>query len=627
LPGVEHDMSDERPGLVRRILGRLWRAVDATRRFVFNLVFLLIVVAILVAWLGGGSRPKVADNTALVLDLKGDIVEQYTGSAREAELTQALGGNARETQLRDVVAVLDAAAKDAKIARAVLLLDDMGAARLAKLREIADAMERFKSTGKQVVAWASTMEQRQYYLAAHANEIYLHPAGMVLLTGFGGYRNYYRDALDHLGVTVNVFRVGKFKSAVEPFVNNAPSKEALEADASWLNDSWGTFTTDVEQARHLQAGSIGRLIDDLPVRLKAAGGDAALLAVSEHLVDALKTRDQLRALMVERGARDVEHKTFRQIAMSDYRTIVPETGDRRSQVGVIVAEGEIIDGEAPQGVIGARSTADLVRKAREDDSVKALVLRVDSPGGSAFGAELIRRELELTRQAGKPVVVSMSDLAASGGYWISTAADQVFADPGTITGSIGVFGMLPTFDRTMDHLSVHTGGVTTTWLAGAYDPRRPLDPRFGDLVQASVGHIYKEFLDHVAEARHSNPDQINEIAQGRVWTGRQAHERNLVDAFGGLTAAIAAAAEKAKLGDGFRVTYIELEPRGWGRLLEALPGGFARALAERFGADLTGGLAGPFLTATDPVRRDFARLLAAAGRPDAVLAHCLCGAP
>jgi protease IV len=617
-------MATSEPGWLRRTVGGFLRVVDAARRLVVNLLFLLIV-AILIMALFTGTRLRLADNTALVMALRGDIVEQYSGSAREAALTEALGGVERETQLRDVVAVLDAAARDPKIQRVLLIMDDMGGAGMAKLNEIAAAMDRFRAGGKQVLAWGSQMTQSQYYLAAHADQVYLHPSGAILLTGLGGYRNYYRDALDRLGVTVNVFRVGKYKSFVEPFVNNAPSRDAMEADAFWLNDEWKSYTTKVEQARKLQSGAIGRMIDELPARLTAAGGDLAKLALSEKLVDGLMTRDELRSTMIKRGVEDAEHKTFRQVSFQEYRNGLPDAGDRTSQVGVVVAQGSIIDGEAPQGAIGGRSTAELIRRARDDDTIKALVFRVDSPGGSAFGAELIRRELELTRKAGKPVVVSMSDVAASGGYWVSTSADEVLADPATITGSIGVFGMVPTFDKTMEKVGVHTGGVVTTWLAGEPDLRRPLDPRTGQVIQATVGHIYQEFLARAAASRHESAEQIEDVAQGRVWTGQQAHERHLVDGFGGLTVAIHDAAQQAKLSPGFHTIYVELEPKGFNRLLDLLADRAFRAALRVFGP-----LPARLLMDTEVQRRastDLSMLLPDHRGIPQVLAHCLCRAP
>jgi protease-4 len=617
-------MAESNPGWLRRTVGGFMRVVDAARRLVLNLLFLLIV-GVLVLALFASTHLRLSDNTTLVMQLKGDLVEQYTGSAREAELQETLSGVERETQVRDVVGVLDAAAHDPKIARALLILDDMGGAGMAKLDEVIAAMDRFRASGKQVVAWGAQMTQRQYYLAAHADQVYLHPNGAVLLTGLGGYRNYYRDALDRLGVTVNVFRVGKYKSAVEPFVNNAPSREALEADAYWLNDAWATYTKQVEQARKLPSGAIGRMIDELPARMASAGADLAKLALSEKLVDALMTRDELRAMLIKRGAEDKEHKTFRQVSFQEYRYAVPDTGDRNSQVAVIVAEGEIIDGEAPQGTIGGQSTAELIRHARDDDTIKALVLRVDSPGGSTFGSELIRRELEITRKAGKPVIVSMSDVAASGGYYVSTDADEVLADPATITGSIGVFGLIPTFDRTMDKLGIRTGGFTTTWLAGEPDLRRPLDPRLGQLIQASVGHFYQEFLARAAAGRHESPEQIEEVAQGRVWTGRQAHDRHLVDGFGGLASAIHDAAQRAKLEPGFRTVYVELEPTGLSRILDLLAARVARSALATMGPLQAAGLM--FGADSSRIGADLPRLFSGSAGFSQIFAHCLCQAP
>jgi len=617
-------MSAENPGLIRRVFGAFWRALDATRRFVFNLAFLLVVVVVAIAWFSGGGRPRLQDDTALVIDIKGDVVEEFTGSAREAEVAEALGAEARETQLRDIVAAIDNASKDARITRLVFVFDDMGNAGMAKLREIAAAIDRFKAGGKQVVAWGSALDQRQYYLAAHANEIYLHPMGAVVVTGFGGYRNYYHDALDRAGVTVNVFRVGKYKSFVEPFTANAPSKDAAEADAYWLDDAWAGYTADVEAARHLPAGSLAALIADAPARLVANGGDQAQFALDEKLVDGLKTRDELRTLLIQRGKPDTEHKTFRQVSLDDYASEVHEVGDRNREVGIIVAEGTITDGTEPQGAIGGRSTSELIRRAREDASIKALVLRVDSGGGSAFGSELIRRELELTRKAGKPVVVSMGDVAASGGYWITTSSDRVFADPATITGSIGVFGIMPTFDRTLDKLGVHTGGTTTTWLGGASDLRRPLDLRLGQVIQSSVEHVYKDFLGRVAAARQMSEDKVNDVAQGRVWTGRQAHERGLIDEMGGLEAAEQAAAKLAKLDDGYRTGYIEAEPKGWSRILASLPSMALRATTADLSLSLPGGAAAR--EALERLRRDLSFLAAGQGNRG-IVAHCLCEAP
>ncbi|HEU0198980.1 MAG TPA: signal peptide peptidase SppA [Burkholderiaceae bacterium] len=612
-------MSSRRSGGLRRFFGGLWAAIDITRRVVVNALFLLLVAVVLFIWLVD-LRPSVQDNTALVLELRGRIVEQYTGTAAEAAITRLLGETERETQLRDVLDALDAAAADPRITRAVLLLDDMGEAGLATLREVAAAIGRFRAAGKEVIAWSTTYDQRQYYLAAHADEVFMHPYGFVLVRGFGGYRNYYREALDRLGISINVFRAGQFKSFAEPFTQTGPSKEAAEDEAAWLNDAWRIYTADVEKARGLEAGQLSRLIEDLPGRFKQAGGDAAQLAVAEKLVTRLMTRDEVRAMLMERGAKDREGKSFRGIRYTDYLDRLP-TKDEGDAVGVIVAAGEIIDGDAPQGLVGARTTAELIRRARESKEIKAVVLRVDSPGGVLIASELIRRELELTRQAGKPVVVSMGDVAASGGYWISMAADEVLADPGTITGSIGVFALLPTADKAWEKLGVHTGGVTTTWLAGAGDPRRPLDKRVAEILQAAIANSYKQFIGQVAKARDMSPEQIEPLAQGRVWTGRQAKEQGLVDTLGGFADALGAAASRAKIGGEYRVVFVEPEVRGLAQLLSVLFAHTAAALPAELRAWATPPL---MQRAAHDILQDLRWLRLDRLDPRETHAHCLC---
>ncbi len=621
--------------LLRRGLAGLWWVIDVTRRTLLNLLFLLLVAAVLFA-MAKRETPTLQDNTALVLDLEGPLVEETPGSVRDNAIARLGGESMHITRLRDVLAVLESAATDPQITRVVLMLDDFQGAGLASLREVADALGRFKASGKPVVAWGSGYNQKQYYLAAHASEVLMHPLGAVYLDGYGHLRNYYREALDKLGVGVSLVRVGTFKSAAEPFIANGPSEAATRADTALYGALWATYTEGIEHARQLPPGSTQALIDALPERLTAAGGDGARLALEAHQVDALKTRDELRALLIERGARDAQAQTFRQVSFDSYLAritpVVKPTGDA---VAVVVAEGEIVDGKAPGGAVGGLSTAALVRQAREDDAIKALVLRVNSPGGSVFGSELVRRELELTRAAGKPVVVSMGDVAASGGYWISTASDEVMADAASITGSIGVFALLPHAHEAIGKLGVHAEGVTTTWLGAAGDPRREPDPRFLGMVQTSVDHIYADFIGKVAQARKSTPQRIDEVAQGRVWTGAQAHERGLVDGVGGLEAAITSAALRAKLvseadagvARSYRVAYIDREPGRVEQLLEAFGGAAARALASHFDLRLVSANLPDSLTG--PVRHDLGWLadLADGRKPFAAVTHCLCDAP
>ncbi|WP_295999860.1 signal peptide peptidase SppA [Rugamonas sp.] len=611
---------------VRRGLGWCWRALDAGRRAVLNLLFLGLLIVVLYAIFGGAAKPLAA-KTALVLDLKGQLVEQASSSAREALLSSVRGGDSKKMiQLRDVLAVLDAAGKDANIGSAVLLVDDMQGGGQAMLREVAAGIDRFKATGKPVIAWGSSYDQSQYLLAAHASQVYLHPMGAVMLQGFGHYRNYYHDALDKLGVTVNLLRVGTYKSFGEPYIANGPSPAASEAE-TYLNTAlWSSYTSQIEQQRKLPAGAIMRGIDDLPARVAAVDGDLAKLALTEKLVDGIKARDEIRQMMMHSGASDSDGKTFRQIHFDDYlaRLHPKLTGDA---VGVIVAAGEISDGVAGPGAIGGTSTSNLIRQAREDDKIKAIVLRVDSPGGSAFASELIRHELELTRAAGKPVVVSMGNVAASGGYWISMASDEVIAEPTTITGSIGVFAILPTADKVIDKLGIHTGGNPTTWLADAGNPLRPLDPRFGQVIQASINHIYAEFTGKAAQARKTTPEKINDVAQGRVWTGAQAKDRGLVDTLGSYGDALKSAARRAKLGGDYRVVYIERETSKFDRLLDLFDGSVAQAL----GVHVKLGLAGTGLppAAAADIAHDLGWLaeLNTRQQPFMAVTHCLCASP
>jgi protease-4 len=435
-------------------------------------------------------------------------------------------------------------------------------------------------------------------------------------------------------VTVNLMKVGTYKSFAEPYIGNGPSPAAQEADSFLYSALWSRYTADVEAARKLPAGSIVKDIDELPQRMAADNGNAGKVALDWKLVDGLKTRDELRSLMAKRGAWDEHIKSFRQISLNDYVTRNPPKllGDA---VAVIVAAGDITDGTGGPGMVGGLSMANQIRAAREDKQVKAVVLRVNSPGGSAYGAELIRRELELTRAAGKPVVVSMGDVAASGGYWISMSSDEVIADPSTVTGSIGVFAILPTADKVVDKLGIHTAGVTTTWLADAYNPLRPLDPRFGKVVQASINHIYDEFTTKAAIARKTTPARIDAVGQGRVWTGAQARERGLVDRVGSYDDAIRAAAKRAGLGDDYRVAYTQH------------PSSFAERVLERMGLSETQvlnvqvrlGLL-PGVDASLPVdaltggamagvAKDLGWLSEVAQRraPFAAVTHCLCEAP
>ncbi|WP_077036203.1 signal peptide peptidase SppA [Pelomonas sp. KK5] len=616
---------------------RTWWLLDGLRRAILNLLLLIVLVILVVAIVRHGPKP-LQPKTALVLNLGGRLVEQYAGNARDRAMAELRGEHVpAQTRLRDVLRAMDAATTDDKIGLLVLDLDDFDSAGLSGLHEVAAAVDRFKAAGKPVLAYGDGYSQRGYYLAARASEIYMHPMGSVQLAGFGGYRTYYKDALDRLGISANVLRVGTYKNAAEPYFANGPSKATLEADAALYGELWSGFTSAIETARKLPKGRIDADIAALPQQLAAVKGDTAQLALQQKLIDGVKTRDEMRELLMQRGAKSDDGKTYRQVSLAGYQGHVkPELNTTSPDyVAVVVAEGGISDGDAGPGKIGGDSTARLVRQVREDEHAKALVLRVNSPGGSAFASEIVRREVELLKKAGKPVVVSMGDVAASGGYWISMAADQVIADPGTITGSIGVFGMLPTADKLLDKLSLHTGGTTTTWLAQAYDPRRPLDPRMAEAVQLGINHIYDEFTERAAAARKKPVAEIDAVAQGRVWTGAQALERGLIDRTGSYEDALKAAAKLAKLDDGKskpRIVYIEREPSRSERLLAGLSDVLAPAMVDAIGAQL--GV--PALPKLPPVLQQAGQDLAwlaelgqakAGGRPFNTVVHCLCAAP
>lgn len=566
---------EQRSGVIGRFFSGLGRWLTAIRQWTVNLLTLLMLivfVSLLLRACSDSDSEPLKDKTALVLNLKGALVEEKS-TPDDSLLSLVSRSELRdELQVRDVLAVLEAAADDPHITRILLRLDDFAGGGLASLRDVAAALQRFQTSGKPVIAWASNYSQAQYFLAAHANEVFLDPAGVVMLEGLGGDNSYFAEALEKAGVKVHVVRTGPYKNMAEQFTDKAPSTATLEASAYLLDDLWSLITTEIEEARELPKGKIMQLINTLPEPLAAAGGDLAKMSLDQGLVTGLKDLQQVRDEFIKAGAEDSENNTFRQVGYETYLESLAKPDTSGSGVGIIVAEGEIIDGKAPRQTIGGESTAALVRQARLDDTVKAIVLRVNSPGGAVFGSELIRRELAAARAEGKPVVVSMGDVAASGGYWISTASDKIYADAATITGSIGVITLFPTFEGLMDKLGVYQGGYATTWLKSAGDPLKPLDPRFEKLLESHIQYTYQSFLGYVSQARNMPVEKVNEVAQGRVWTGTQALERGLVDALGGLQDAILTAKQLAKLDEKTPTRYIESAETEYNWLLEKLMG-------------------------------------------------------
>jgi protease-4 len=614
-------MTDTRRGFITSLFVGLWNVVNFARRLVVNVIFVAIVVAVLVALFA--ARPKLQSRTALVLAPAGAIVEQYSIAPSQRALASFSGEDVAEVQLRDLLRAIDSAARDTRIERIVLVPDDIRDVGLAAAREIGAALDRFRAAGKEVIAVSNGMDQKQYLLAAHADRILLDPEGSVLLEGFSSYRSYFKAALDKLGVDIHLIRVGAFKSAAEPYVLDQASDAAKQADRYWMGGLWQGYLDEVSALRQLDAGTLATDIAHYDERIAAHGGDLAALALEQKLVDELATRGEARARLRARGVADASEDGFRQIAFPEYlaevtRETLPQPG--KSAVGVIVAQGEILPGDQPQGFVGGSSTAQLLRDAREDDAIRAVVLRIDSPGGDAVASELIRREVVETQAVGKPVIVSMGNVAASGGYWIAMNGDRIFAEPDTITGSIGIFGLIPTIPDALAKLGIHTDGIGTTPLAGALDIRRPLSPQLESILTSVIERGYREFIGKVATAREQTPEQIDAIAQGRVWTGEQAKARGLVVELGGLADAVAAAAARAQLGDDYRVEYVEPDLS----MLEALAFrlGNSEALVKLAGL---AGFAWPASLAAGGALEEVTTLLRSLdGRPYGVYAHCLC---
>lgn len=533
--------------LVKGVFSTLWYLIVVAWR-VLTTLFILALLALVFFIVTGPPAPQVGDKVALVWAPQGGVVE-HSELGPGVLIRRILGEKPQQTPLRGLATALRRAASDSRISMAVLRLDDLTQVGVAQLQELGRAIGAFKASGKEVIAYAQSYTQQQYYLAALANKVYLDPTGAVLLQGFGVYQHYFKDALDQLGVKVHVFRVGQYKSAVEPFMRNDMSPQARQENLAWLHTLWDIYKTDVAGARGLPPNAIDHYIDNLPAELAAHGGDAAALARSVGLVNKLVTPAELRAEVAKTVGVDQRTGSFRGINNLDY---LQATGGLQSnhqpgKVGLIIMEGPIADGESKPGVVGGDTVAYQIHKARQDNSIAALILRVNSPGGSATASEVIRREVAATRKAGKPVVVSMSSVAASGGYWAAMNANQIWAEPSTLTGSIGIFGLLPNFHAPLKKLGIHTDGVGTHALAGTLRPDRPLSPEAARLVQLVIDQGYRRFIHRVAQARGMSVEAVDQIAQGRVWSGRDARRLGLVDRLGGLPEAAEAAAGLAGL--------------------------------------------------------------------------------
>jgi len=607
------------PSLLGRLFGALWALIDAVFKIVFVLLVLLIAGGIWLAF-QGGAAPHMDDKVALVIYPTGQLVDSADQDAAQRFFEDLSGEAPAQTPLRSLTDALEKGAKDPRIELAVLKLDGMYGAGMGQLQELAAAVKTFRASGKPVFAYGPYYDQSHYLVAASADHVALDPMGMVFVEGFDAYQNYFKEALDKLGVEVHVFRVGEYKSAVEPFERNDMSPEAREANKEWLNDLWLSYGRDVGRARQLSDTAMHDYATGLATALRDNGGNAAELAKASKLVDSIETLPQFRARIAEKVGWDEDHGTFRQVHHREYLQVLAH--EKKLQpaadvktIALVVVQGDIVDGDSEPGVAGADTIADLLTQARLDDDVAAVVLRVNSPGGSVFASERIRREVQGLQAAGKPVVASMSNVAASGGYWIAMDADEIWAHDTTITGSIGIFGLLPTFDKPLAKLGIHTDGIGTTPLAGAFRGDRPLSPEVAMLVQSQIDQGYKLFVEGVVGARELPMEKVQEIARGRVWSGADALAIGLVDQLGGLNEAVGSAVRLAGLEpEAYRLEEFR-DDHGFPlqRMLDLTGGLHAKALADWLGpvAQLT------------PIQ-SLSRSLSWLNDPRGVYAHCLC---
>jgi protease IV len=554
---------------MKRLLKGIWNSITALKNVIGNLFFLGLLIILAIALFSRTDQVFIPDTAALVIDPTGAIVEQRQAIDPFAGF---IGSDEKETEtlLADLTEAINTASTDPRIKILVLKLDSMREVSMSQLQTLGDALNDFSASGKEIYVFADNYTQNQYYLAAHADHLYLNDQslqvfGGVFLTGLGVYPTYFKSALDKLKVQVHVFKAGTYKGAVEPFLRDDMSEDARQANLGWIQVVWNEYLERVASLRQIDKNQINYYIDHYAQLLADTNRDAGALAIEQGLVDELLSRQEWLAKLQE------------------------QVGSEDNEVAVITAKGTIYDGEQPAGSIGSESISALIKQAREDHNVKALVVRIDSPGGSATAAERIRYELELTQQAGKPVVISMASYAASGGYWISATANQVFASATTITGSIGTFLLFPTFNQSLAEIGVYSDGIGTNSLSGALNPLQSLNPALQQILDIAINNTYQQFLSLVARGRNMTPATVDQIAQGRVWAGTTALDLGLVDAIGGLNEAIDSAASLAGV-DEFEVIYLEKQLTPRERLISELLRGSNEVAADLldtgFGSDL-----------------------------------------
>jgi len=609
----------ESKSFIRRFFGFIWALVDGAFRVITVLVLVMLLAAI---WFAarGGPAPRMENNVALVIYPSGQLVDTRDEDPTQRFFEELAGEPPAQTSLRDLTDALEKGAQDPRIALAVLKLDQMHGAGFGQLQEIGAAVKAFRAAGKPVYAYGPMYDQAGYLVASQSDLVSIDPMGMVLIEGLDVYQNYFKEGLDKLGVNVHIFRVGEYKSAVEPFERNDMSVAAKEANQAWLDDLWLTYRREVGAARNVTEGDVQKYVVDMAAGLQGNGGDGAALAKAAKLVDEVETQQQFRARVAEKVDWDEDRGTFRQVLYSDYLDVLERerriaSAPPEKIIALVVVQGEIVDGDSEPGVAGADTIARQLVDARLDDEVVAVVLRVDSPGGSVFASERIRRELQALQAEGKPVVVSMSSVAASGGYWVAMDADEIWAHDTTVTGSIGIFALLPTFEKPLAKIGIHTDGIGTTPLAGAFRGDRALTPDVRTVIQTQLERGYRLFTEGVAAARELPIAKVEEIARGRVWSGADALSLGLVDQIGGLQDAVAAAGRLAGLEAGAWELREATEERSF-PLLRAL---------EFFGAAQVQTAARSWLpeAALKPVEQ-VARKLRWLSDPRGLYAHCFC---
>jgi protease-4 len=606
-----------------RFFSAIWKGADGVRK-ILHLTLLLILFLVFFGVLSE-TPPLIPENAALLIKPTGALVEQLDGDPYDQAIASLFNDVSSQTLVQDIVDALEFARDDDGISSVHLELSLLGGGGLSKLQRIAAAIENFKSSGKPVVASADYYSQAAYHLAAHADEVYMHPEGMVFVRGYGAYRTYYKEIIDTLRLDWNIFRVGTHKSFVEPYTRMDMSPEDRESRARLVGQFWSMYLQDVESARGLESGSIDDFSQNMVRHAEAAGGDIAIAAREAGLVDELLSRAEIRTLMkAHSGAAEEDAEDYSAVASGSYlKQMRMLHGDdvEEQNIGVVIAVGNILDGSQSAGTIGGDSTAALLRRALSDDSVEAVVLRVDSPGGSVFASEVIANEINALRSAGKPVVASMGSTAASGGYWISVVADKIIASPATVTGSIGVFGMFPTYQRALDAVGIATDGVGTTPWIGQLRPDREMSQATKDLFQLSVNNVYDDFISGVASNREMDKAAVDKVAQGQVWIGADALEFGLIDELGTYDDAVLAAAELANLAAGdYGLKTIEKKMSSTEQMILDL-----LAISSRAGFDVSALVAAP--SALETFANQLQRVLAGLiqfNDPKGMYTHCFC---